>query len=84
MTAAPALCLNSSFLGVFAHAGFVTGLEEAGVTPSRLSGASAGAVVAALRAHGKSGREIFDLMLASNLRGLFFEAGALPRAAATP
>ena len=82
MTASPALCLNSSFLGVFAHAGFVTGLEEAGVTPLRLSGASAGAVVAALRAHGRTGREIFDLMLAAELRGLFFEAGALPRAVA--
>ena len=78
----PALCLNSSFLGVFAHAGFVAGLEEAGVAPARLSGASAGAMVAALRAHGKTGREIFELMLAADLRSLFFEVGALPRAVA--
>lgn len=76
-----ALCLNSSFLGVFAHAGFVAGLEERGARPEHLSGASAGAVVAALAATGRSGREIFDLLLAADLRSLFFEVGAPLRAA---
>ncbi|MBS0661456.1 MAG: patatin-like phospholipase family protein [Verrucomicrobia bacterium] len=76
-----ALCLNSSFLGVFAHAGFVAGLEERALRPRQLAGASAGAVIAALAATGRSGREIFALLRAADLRSLFFEAGAPLRAA---
>lgn len=79
----PALCLNSSFLGVFAHAGFMAGLQEGGIRPAHLSGASAGAVVAALSALGRSGPEILELLLAADLRSLFFEWGAPLRAAGT-
>lgn len=57
-----ALCLNSSFFGFYAHAGFVAGLEELGLEPAALSGASAGALIAGLRASGRSGREITELL----------------------
>ncbi len=68
-----ALCLNSSFLGVFAHAGFVSGLDEAGIRATHVSGSSAGAVVAAHYAQGRSGAEILALMRAADLRSIFSE-----------
>lgn len=64
MTAAPAslrdwlaeapfsLALSAGFFGFFAHAGFVSALEEAGLAPARVSGASAGALVGGLWASG--------------------------------
>ncbi len=50
--------LSSGFFGFFAHAGFVSALEDEGLTPARLTGSSAGALVAALWA---SGRAVDDL-----------------------
>lgn len=59
LTEAPfTLTLSSGFFGFFAHAGFVSALEEEGLTPARLTGSSAGALVAALWA---SGRDVVDL-----------------------
>mmetsp|Transcript_53734 Transcript_53734/g.117243 ORF Transcript_53734/g.117243 Transcript_53734/m.117243 type:complete len:314 (+) Transcript_53734:450-1391(+) len=46
------LVMSSSFLGAFAHAGVLAALAEAEVSPSAVSGASAGAWVAALFAAG--------------------------------
>jgi NTE family protein len=46
------LALSSSFFGFFAHAGVVAALEEAGVRPAKVSGASAGALIAAAVASG--------------------------------
>lgn len=40
-----ALAMSSGFFGFFAHCGAMTVLEDAGLLPSRLSGASAGALV---------------------------------------
>ncbi|MEO7092727.1 MAG: patatin-like phospholipase family protein, partial [Polyangiales bacterium] len=42
------LGLSSGFFGFFAHAGFMTVLEDEGLLPARLSGSSAGALVAGL------------------------------------
>jgi NTE family protein len=47
-----ALALSSGFFGFYAHAGVAEALEEARLQPSRLSGSSAGALVAGLWAAG--------------------------------
>jgi NTE family protein len=42
-----ALAMSSGFFAFFAHTGFLTVLEDEGLLPSRVSGSSAGALVAA-------------------------------------
>jgi len=78
-----ALCLNSSFLGFFAHAGFLRALTELGVRPAAVSGASAGALVAGLFAAGFSPDEMQRLFLSPELRAVFREPGVLWRGLAT-
>lgn len=46
------LTLSSGFFGFFAHAGMLLALREAGLTPVRVSGSSAGALVGGLWAAG--------------------------------
>lgn len=46
------LTMSSGFFSFFAHTGFLTALEDAGFTPSRISGSSAGALVGAAWAGG--------------------------------
>ena len=46
------LAMSSGFFSFFAHTGFLTVLEDEGLTPARLSGASAGALVGAAWASG--------------------------------
>ncbi len=58
------LTLSAGFFGFYAHAGFVAALHEAGLRPARLSGASAGALVAGLVASGRTGPELRDRFLA--------------------
>ncbi len=50
--------MSSGFFAFFAHTGFVTALEEAGVAPARVSGSSAGALVGAAWAAGASGPDL--------------------------
>jgi len=76
MSEGVALCLNSSFLGYFAHAGFLRALVELGVRPAAVSGASAGALVAGFFAAGVSPAEMLQLFLSRELRGVFREPGA--------
>lgn len=83
MSSRVALCLNSSFLGYFAHAGFLRALHELGVRPVAVSGASAGALVAGLYAAGTSPEEMLRLFTSPELRGVFREPGALWRGLAT-
>lgn len=78
-----AVCLNSSFFGFFAHAGFMAGLMELGVKPAALSGASAGALVAGLFAAGIEPERVIELLLHRDLRRSFWELGAPWRSAAT-
>jgi NTE family protein len=54
------VCLSSGFFGFYAHAGFVLALEELGIRPAAATGSSAGAIVAALWASGRSGAEIAE------------------------
>ena len=83
MSSRMALCLNSSFLGFFAHAGFLDGLTAFGVRPVAISGASAGALVAGLFAAGIPPGEMVKLFLSPKLRRVFREPGAPLRGIAT-
>jgi predicted acylesterase/phospholipase RssA len=77
------LCLNSSFLGFFAHAGFLRGLLRIGIRPVAVSGASAGALVAALFAAGIEPEEMLELFASPALRTVFREPTAPLRGLAT-
>lgn len=59
-----ALALSSGFFGFYAHTGMLLALEEAGLAPARLSGSSAGALVAGLWAAGVPARAMADELLA--------------------
>ncbi len=48
------LALSAGFFGFFAHAGFVSALEDAGLAPVRVTGSSAGALIGGLWASGAS------------------------------
>jgi len=78
-----ALCLNSSFLGYFAHAGFLRALLNLGIRPVAVSGASAGALVAGLFAAGISPDEMLQIFASPELRKVFREPGAPLRGFAT-
>lgn len=54
------LALSAGFFGFFAHAGFVSALEEAKLVPARITGASAGALVGGLWAAGLDARALRD------------------------
>lgn len=83
MSSRVALCLNSSFLGYFAHAGFLRALLALGVRPVAVSGASAGALVAGLFAAGIDPEEMLQLFVSPELRKVFREPGAPLRGFAT-
>lgn len=67
-----AVCLPGAYFGFYAHAGFVKALDRLGIAPVAVSGASAGALVAALWAAGCSGAEI-ERLLAGLRRADFWE-----------
>ncbi|MGB8166427.1 MAG: patatin-like phospholipase family protein [Chthoniobacteraceae bacterium] len=83
MSSRVAVCLNSSFLGFYAHSGFMQGLEELGLRPAAVSGASAGALVAGFLAAGKSARETAALLLEPDLRATLLDWGVPWRALGT-
>jgi NTE family protein len=58
------LALSAGFFGFFAHTGMLCALHEAGLRPVRLTGTSAGALVAGLYASGRSPRDIAHVLLA--------------------
>ncbi|HBS04811.1 MAG TPA: hypothetical protein DEA96_07605 [Leptospiraceae bacterium] len=68
-----ALCLNSSYFGFYAHAGFLQGLKELQLHPEHVSGASAGAIVAGLYAAGMQPEEIAKEFLNPRLSRVFME-----------
>ena len=68
-----ALCLNSSYFGFYAHAGFLQGLHELEVYPEHVAGASAGAIVAGLYAGGLAPEEIAREFLNPRLSRVFVE-----------
>lgn len=60
-----ALAMSSGFFSFFAHTGFLAALEDAGLSPARVSGSSAGALVGAAWAAG-----VDALVLAAELERL--------------
>ena len=56
------LALSSSFFGFFAHAGVAAALESQGLRPQKVSGASAGALIAAAIGSGMRANEIQSLL----------------------
>ncbi|WP_018624038.1 patatin-like phospholipase family protein [Kangiella aquimarina] len=56
------LTLSSGFFGFFAHAGVVKALEEADLLPRKLTGSSAGALIAGCWAGGMSAQDIKELL----------------------
>lgn len=58
-----ALGMSSGFFGFFAHTGVVCALEEARLTPARVTGSSAGALVAGCWAAGVSAEALADELL---------------------
>ncbi|MGD7651954.1 MAG: patatin-like phospholipase family protein [Verrucomicrobiales bacterium] len=74
-----ALVLGSSFLGVYAHTGFLAGLHEADFSPARIAGSSAGAFAGGLHAAGLRGDPLRTTLLAPVMRHAFLDAGALWR-----
>ena len=77
------LALGGGAARGFAHIGVIQVLEEAGIRPNLVVGTSAGSVVAALYASGKSGRELqrvaesMDEASFSDWRLPFFKPGVL-------
>lgn len=57
------MTLSAGFFGFFAHAGVMTVLEDAGLLPVRISGASAGALVGGIWASGVQATTIRDELL---------------------
>jgi NTE family protein len=74
-----AVALGSSLLGYYAHAGFLNGLEAAGLRPAKIAGASAGALAGALYASGLRGEALREAVLDSALRWSFFDWGSFLR-----
>lgn len=74
-----AVCLASSFLGHYTHAGFLTGLERHGIRPGRIAGASAGAIAGGLWASGLRGEEYERAVFDKKLRRAFLDWGAVWR-----
>ena len=74
-----ALVLGSSMLGVYAHAGFLNGLDQLGFEPARIAGASAGALAGALRACGLRGDSLRAAALDPRMRWSYFDPGFIWR-----
>lgn len=70
------LCLNSSFFGFYAHAGFLDGFLSLGEKPAAVAGASAGALVAGLYAAGLPPARILELASRPDMARVFQERGA--------
>lgn len=74
-----AVSLGSAFLGYYAHAGFLTGLNEQGIFPGKICGASAGALAASLYATGVQGEALKDFVMNRKLKRAFIDFGFLYR-----
>jgi len=70
------LSMGAGFFGFYAHAGVLLALDHAGLLPARLTGSSAGAMVAALFASGKTPESIVNEMLPIRRRD-FWDPGAM-------
>lgn len=76
-----AVVLGSAFLGIYAHGGFLQGLNDAGIYPGHLSGASAGAMAAGFYAAGLRGKNLEDAVLSGKLKRAYPDLGMILRSA---
>jgi NTE family protein len=74
-----AVCLSSSFFGYYAHLGLLAGMEEAGLRPGRIAGASAGAMAGGLWAAGLRGEALEKVIYDFHFLRAFFDLGAFVR-----
>ncbi|BDS07774.1 hypothetical protein NT6N_28140 [Oceaniferula spumae] len=68
-----AVALESSFLGFFAHAGFINSLLDSGIRPLKVSGSSSGALVASAYASGLEHEALKEFVLDRKLQRAFRE-----------
>jgi len=73
--------LESSYLGCFAHAGFMNALVASGIRPSKISGSSSGAIIAAAYASGLEGEALKAFILDRKFQRSFLEWKSLFRGA---
>ncbi len=73
------LALGSAFLGVYAHGGFLCGLNQSGIFPGHIAGASAGALAAGFYAAGLRGAELEKSVLSGALKRSFTDPGMIFR-----
>ncbi len=64
------IALSGGFLRGIAHAGFLKGLEQKGICPAAISGASAGAIIGTLYAYGFNPEKIAEIGKELNWRKL--------------
>ena len=74
-----AVCLASSFFGYYAHLGVLSAMEEAGLRPGRIAGASAGAMAGGFWAAGLRGEALEKVIYDFHFRRAFFDLGAFYR-----
>ncbi|MCW1926317.1 patatin-like phospholipase family protein [Luteolibacter arcticus] len=74
-----AVCLSSSFFGYYAHLGLLNAMEEAGLRPGRIAGASAGAIAGGLWAAGLRDEALEKVIYDFHFRRAFFDLGAFYR-----
>lgn len=68
------LGMSAGFFGFYAHAGVLCALEEVGLRPEAVAGASAGALIGGLWASGLDGPEIREAVFGVD-RGAFWDPG---------
>jgi predicted acylesterase/phospholipase RssA len=76
-----ALALGSAFLGIYAHGGFLCGLNKVGVFPGHIAGASAGAMAGGFYAAGMRGDELEAAVLSGALKRSYPDIGMVLRGA---
>ncbi len=74
-----AVSLGSSFLGYYTHSGFLSGLNEIGIEPGHISGASAGAMAGGLYAAGLQGDALKNAVMSRKLMHSYPDAKMLIR-----
>lgn len=74
-----AVSLSSSFFGYYAHLGVLSAMEELGLRPGRIAGASAGAMAGGLWAAGLRGQALEKVIYDFHFRRAFFDLGAFYR-----
>lgn len=67
------LSLGAAFLGMYAHGGFLSGMNEAGIFPGKVCGTSAGALAGGLYAGGLRGETLRRALVSPELKGSFFD-----------